>query len=412
MATLTQLNQELSFPSAAKLFIAARKRGLDVSKEEAKEVASKGVREAFRAAPKQEGKIAARDNNSKVQADLIDFKQLSSKDNNGYKYVLIAIEVLSRKIYTKALKTKTPKEVLSAWESLNLGPIERLDVDGGAEWKDVEAKLKANNVGFTVRDPNNINALGVVDSSIGSWKTALARKMASEASETWYDKVASVTAARNATPHEALRGDEPNEVKTNKIVEFHALQDNARKIDKNQAVIANLKDRLEATGSFRALLPRSAWTRAFTPKYSSEVLKVESIQGTSVKATNGKTYTLNKVTPVNAASTDLKMPRALQAGSAARDEKIRAAVQPFEARIKGFLGGETKTLTQVSKHMKTIEGWQEALAQLRLNRPGGFAKAAQSLDAFTFSGSNQQSSMRVKAPRVKKRLLGKQSAPA
>jgi hypothetical protein len=114
--------------------------------------------------------------------------------------------------------------------------------------------------------------------------------MVSTKSETWYDMVVPVTAARNKTPHGALRGDEPREVDTNPVIKFHSYQDNARKIVQNTKATESKKEQLENTGYFRPLLPRSAWERANRPKFSGETLQVENIQGTSVKATNGKLF--------------------------------------------------------------------------------------------------------------------------
>ena len=77
MEELRKLNVELD-TSASKLYTAARKRGLDITREQAKEATS-STRELFRKVPKSDGKVAARGKNSKLQIDLIDFKQEDTK---------------------------------------------------------------------------------------------------------------------------------------------------------------------------------------------------------------------------------------------------------------------------------------------------------------------------------------------
>jgi hypothetical protein len=278
-----------------------------------------------------------------------------------------------------------------------------VDSDQGREWLDVETFLKEQGVGYTVKE--STNSLAVLDSAIGSFKQAISRLQLSKNSESWVDQVVPATSAHNRTPAGALRGDEPREI-DKPLVRFHALQDNATKIQQNQKSTENRKAQLETSGYFRPLLPRSAWERANRPKYAGTTLKVDNIQGTSVKATNGKLFPLSSVTAVRESSKDIKVPKALQIGSRARDERIATALAPFATQLKNFMGSGVQTIPPASKYMKSTDGWEEAMTKLRLNRPGGFATAARAL-GIVVSGSGQAMRIRAPGPVVKRRIVGK-----
>ena len=390
------------------MYTAARKKGIDITKQQAQEVASKSVRQIFAPQPRSDGKIASRAPRAKLQADLVDFKQTDAKENDGYRAVLLASEVFSRKLYAEPLKSKAPKEVLEAFNKIlaRTGPVERVDTDQGQEWQLVERKLKDGNIGYTVRE--SINALGVLDSAMGTWKAALSRKMADGNTARWVDKVKSTTDAFNSTPHGALRGDEPDEVEEKPVVKFHAYQDNARRIDQNIKASAGKRTKLAETGAFRTLLPKSSWVRATQPKWSSEVHKLEDVQGSSVKSTQGKTFHISKVLPVDPESKDFPVPASIARGSAARDLNTRRDLEPFAARLKAYLAGGTngaRSLTEVARHAKTLAGWELAMAKHRLNRPGGLQQALRLLN-FEVFGPAGPGQRKVRSKRM--RLRGKQ----
>jgi hypothetical protein len=80
-ATLVQLSQELGYPSADKLYAAARRAGIVVDKNDVREfVKQQAVRQVFRQRPKHEGKIVAVNLNDRWAADLIDYTAKPSED--------------------------------------------------------------------------------------------------------------------------------------------------------------------------------------------------------------------------------------------------------------------------------------------------------------------------------------------
>ncbi|CAK5031829.1 unnamed protein product [Meloidogyne enterolobii] len=50
-----------------------------------------------------------------VQCDLADFQKLS-RQNNGYNYALVAIDVLSKRVFAEPVRTKKGKDMIQAFE--------------------------------------------------------------------------------------------------------------------------------------------------------------------------------------------------------------------------------------------------------------------------------------------------------
>ena len=102
-----KLYDELGQPSVTKLMVAAKKRGIPITKTQAQAVQA-DVKQLFAKELPQRGAIATNEAGAVVQIDLIDFSQYSSKNNKNHTYVLIAVDVFSRKVYTEALESKRP----------------------------------------------------------------------------------------------------------------------------------------------------------------------------------------------------------------------------------------------------------------------------------------------------------------
>lgn len=71
-----------------------------------------------------------------LQADLIDMQQFA-RNNQGYRYILIAIDIFSKKAYAKPLKDKTAKSTVEAMEKIfkQVGQqIRNLHTDDGKEF--------------------------------------------------------------------------------------------------------------------------------------------------------------------------------------------------------------------------------------------------------------------------------------
>jgi len=108
-----KLSAQLGSPGAQALCTAVQKAGLQVTREQVKELlASQGQKQIFGRLQAAEGKTASRDDD--WQMDLADLKNspgTKAKKDRIYKFFLVVINVFDRVVYTRALKTEEPWEV-------------------------------------------------------------------------------------------------------------------------------------------------------------------------------------------------------------------------------------------------------------------------------------------------------------
>lgn len=409
---LKDLYEELNFPSKTKLKQVAKKRNIEFTAAELDALYKETpVGQLFGKAPSQKGAIATNSEHGKWQADLIDYKQYSKKNNDGKIAALSVTNVFDRKTYTEPLKSKQPKEVWSKFETIldRVGTQpRRLDIDAGNEFSAFFAeRAQARGIELHVRkgDPPDVNFLGVGDAAIGKIKQGVGKAQAASKNSKWVDKLPKATEAYNKLPNDnALYGQSPNEVNDDPVLKFRLMQDNGRKLANNAKQMKQRQNKLEENGYFRAMLPKQTFKRGFKPTFGGTVYKADSISNNQVKS-GDKTFEISKVMPVPEGSKNVDLPKALVAGSQARDANKKQVMAPFEARLKNFIGNGRKTVKQIGEHMKEQTAFTNALSQARMNKPGGIKEFVKMFDFKVSEGLGQAT-----VTRKRFRMVGKTRA--
>ena len=364
MEALQALSAELGYPSADKLWKAAIRRKLSVTKPDVREfVKSQSARQVFAARPKYDGKVVASRINERWAADLIDYTATPSKaggksdasdKEKPYKYILIAQDIYSRKIYGVALREKTQATVTQAFEHLvrevHAKPRE-LDTDQGPEFEGpFEKYLADEQIAHNTADLRNFNARGSLDAAIRSFKQQLSRIQTEEKTRDWASLVQRATKAYNNLPHSGIMDAEPNEVAEDEDLQFLLEERAAQGLQHNQKLALARGAQLERQGAFRDELPRQGrgFERNFRPRYSGEVHTVSKVAGTTVFS-DGKAYPTRHVLPVAAGSGNVNI-EGLTGGSEQVNNARLDSLKPFEKDITDYLGNG-KWLHEMSKEM-------------------------------------------------------------
>ena len=241
-AELQRLSERLGAPSAEKLFIAAKQRGLRVTKKQVRDFASRlGERQLYRPVQRAEGKTASEDIDSRFQMDLIDLHTDAAFDKTTggvNKFILILINVFTREVYARPMAKKEPKDVSRELEAiLNELPQDPkvISSDQGNEFLGpVTTMLERRKIAQRFKAVGDVNALGVVDKAIQTIKKTMARIMSKEGgARNWRDALKQAGSSYNETYHSAVH-DAPGDVRADDQVIFMCLQDNARKLQQNQ----------------------------------------------------------------------------------------------------------------------------------------------------------------------------------
>ena len=151
MSALERLNQELSYPGQQALYLAAKRKGLNVTRDEVRRlVSSNPAKQEISAAQPSKGKIAAETKGARWQADLA---ELLPKDSGLKKlvYALVVVNVFDRKTYTRTLASKKPLEVRDAMKSIVDSAPERpysISSDLGEEFASPAMRAYLDGVGI------------------------------------------------------------------------------------------------------------------------------------------------------------------------------------------------------------------------------------------------------------------------
>jgi hypothetical protein len=362
---LQALSKELGYPSAAKLYKAARRQGLDVKLKDVEAIVkTQATRQVLHKKPAFVGKIAATEINDRWAADLIDYTAKPSvakiatpvaTKEPPYQYIFIVQDIFSRKVFAEPLRTKTPQACKEAMERVvaEHGKPLRLDTDDGPEFKTTfQAYLDQEHIFHVTGDPRSKNDRATLDHAIKSVRQQLARIQVAEGTRDWAPLVSRVVNAYNDTVHDALEGRAPDDVEGDADLQFSLEQKAARDLQTNTKLIEARGQKLLREGGFRTELPPNDFERSFHPRYSDVVHKVKAIHNAYVEDEHGNIQPTKHVLAVPSASENVDT-KGLGLGSAQREREHLAALEPFKDRILTYVGAG-KWIHEVALYMKTI----------------------------------------------------------
>lgn len=137
-----------------------------------------------------------------LQADLIEMQQFK-KENRGYRYILIVIDVFSKRVYAESLKDKTANEVTKAMENIfnKVGqPVKNLHTDSGKEFYNAIMKqllIRYGNINHYSTYTNK--KASICERSIRTLKRKLYEQFSLRGSYKWYDILQKVIYTYNNT---------------------------------------------------------------------------------------------------------------------------------------------------------------------------------------------------------------------
>ncbi|KAL3112037.1 hypothetical protein niasHT_013639 [Heterodera trifolii] len=148
-----------------------------------------------------------------VQADLADFQALSRK-NSGYRYLLLAVDVLSRRMFGSPVKSKRPADVKRAFEEV-FGQMpklpETLYTDRGLEFVAKPMKEFFAENGIKKYETSSKKKAAVAERAIRTLKTRLYKYFSAKNTSAWVDVLPKVLSAINNSVCRAT-GLRPNKI--------------------------------------------------------------------------------------------------------------------------------------------------------------------------------------------------------
>lgn len=207
-----------------------------------------------------------------LQADLGDF-QLLSRYNKGYKYLLVAIDVLSRRLFVAPVKTKTPKDMIIAFDHIfKQMPIlpYNLFTDRGGEFeaKTMKDFYKEKGIQKHSAQSSAIKA-ALAERMIRTLKTRLYRYFSEKQTLNWIDVIDKIADAIN---HSSCRtiGMKPIDVS------FDNAQSIWEKVYGRQKMAPLPRYKLD--DAVRIAREKTIFRKGYLPTFSDKIYDVEKIK--------------------------------------------------------------------------------------------------------------------------------------
>lgn len=213
-----------------------------------------------------------------MHSDLMDVNRFS-QTNDGYKFILIAIDVFSRFLFAEPLLTKSGTHVAAALTKMIKRfphPIQRIQSDKGKEYFNhhVQQVFKDNNINHFASE--SLYKANYAERVIKTLRKRMQRFFTHNNTHRWVEFLPRLVEAYNSTPHSSLpKRMSPKDVNLeNQKRVWHHLYDH--KIKQDWTVWMNKKStKFKIGDSVRISLQKSPFTKDAYSQYSEEIFLVD-----------------------------------------------------------------------------------------------------------------------------------------
>ena len=368
------LFEELNRPSAQRLKQVLRQRGIPYDDATVRAVVSQSTEKQLQApAYKYQGKIPGGTGpNARWAIDTIN---LTSRPSKGYKYIVMAQDIFTRRVMAAPSESVSPEAVSRVFEAFvaEHGVPKELNSDSGAEYtsRPFTQVLERLQIRHRVKEPQDKNAIATLDNAIGRMKKALLITGGD-----WSGRVRTVVNGMNKTPHSHLMESAPNDVEGNDVLTFALQKEAAQDMAENNENIDKRKAALERTGAFRVEVPPKGFRRGHFATFGGEVHKIRDVEGDTplpfrdrVRDSAGQEYRTKFTKAVPATSATVATPQTAMAGSTLTDNKQKRIMRQFAERVAVHVGrGGVNTLNNVSRYLNSLAGFKNAAREANIKQ--------------------------------------------
>ena len=284
MATLEQLWISHGYPSPIKFYKILKKSSHPKTLQEVDSFVRGQKTSQLHFKPRRtvEGHIVAYCKNCMWFSDLLDMSNYS-RQNKGYKWILLCVDTFTRKAYATGLKTKSKTAVRAGVEVIMAGmgesKVKLIVTDSGSEFlnRPVQDLLRDLKIEHHTVEVGDHKALGIIDRLSRTIKEIIFKDFTQTGSVRWHHKLQDYIDAYNSNPHGSLPGDiSPNQAASGK----HDSRLEALNMSKSEPVQSDFK----AGDSVRKKLKKPSFKKGYKQIWSDSIYKIKEINTTGVKA--------------------------------------------------------------------------------------------------------------------------------
>lgn len=215
--------------------------------------------------------VSAKD--QQFDGDTVNMVQYG-KENKGFKYILVLIDIFTRFLWTYPLKTLKAVEMVTAMkEVFSVITPEKLRTDNGSEFvnKTVEEYLNSKDVKhFTTRNETKSN---FAERVIRTVKSKITHYMTHKQSHEWVSILQDVTKSYNTTFHRSIKMTPAKAREADRItlwkVQYETVDNPLRNLKSDKSEIRTYT--LKVGDQVKISFLKKAFERAYDEKWSREV---------------------------------------------------------------------------------------------------------------------------------------------
>ena len=208
--------------------------------------------------------------NEQWDIDLLSMLNLSD-ENDGVRYLLFAIDILSRKVRVQPLKNKTAKSVLEGMKAMlkDVKP-KKIRADKGSEFVNRWFKKLMKEEYIYFFTTQNLAKANYVERVQRTIKTALYRYMRHQGNYRYIDVLDEIVTNYNNTPHRSLNDLAPNQVNKDNEADVWAFI----YLKKRPRVKSKPRFQFKLGDLVRISFTKALFRRAYQEQYTAEVFRV------------------------------------------------------------------------------------------------------------------------------------------
>lgn len=237
--------------------------------------------------------------NDLYQADLVEMIPYA-RQNGGYKYILVVIDVFSKFVWANPVKTKSAKDITNVMKKILSSKTPRnLQTDMGKEFynKDFSALMKKLNINHY--STFSSTKASVVERVNRTLKSLMWKEFSMQGSYKWLKILPEIVYKYNNTIHSTIKM-KPSNVNANN-------ESQLLKTVYSHIKLSNLITKFKRNEHVRISKHRGIFAKGYNPNWSNEVFTVDKIQ-----YTNPTTYLIRDLSgqPISGAFYEQELQRA------------------------------------------------------------------------------------------------------
>jgi len=232
------------------------------------------------------GHITAFTFKENAQMDIFDLSKYS-KTNKNYKYLLVFIDVFTRKVFLKPLKKKNVDDVLFNIIDIFKDYIPHV-ITSDSDLTFLSNKIQELFNEYSIyhdviiaRDDHKV--LGIIDRFALNIKTVLSKLFLRNNNTNWIDNIEDIVENYNNTPHSSIENLSPNQATLEKNQADIAM------INSSKSKMVKIKSAFSVADRVRIKI-KETFKKGSEPRYGNKIYIVESVNGKRITLDNDKTY--------------------------------------------------------------------------------------------------------------------------